>query len=169
MPETSRLKLLNCDKTITETVLRGDSELSELLGIEIAPQWSAFGEPAFKFTLQMIEQNPDDAGWLTYLIILKEKNILIGGCGYKGAPDTDGMVEIGYEIATDYRNQGYATETAGILIQNAFNFSQVKVVRAHTHAFKNESVSVLKKNGMQFCGEFEDPEDGLIFRWEIKK
>ncbi len=94
---------------------------------------------------------------------------LLGSCGYKGEPDENGMVEIGYEVAKDFRNQGYATEMAQLLLENAFQDANVKIVEAHTLAQKNASVRVLEKCKFKFVEEYFDEEDGLIWKWERRR
>ena len=64
---------------------------------------------------------------------------------------------------------GLATEMAKALIEKAFESDEVSYVQAHTLAVENESRSVLKKCGMTKMEELEDPEDGKIWRWEIRK
>jgi RimJ/RimL family protein N-acetyltransferase len=79
------------------------------------------------------------------------------------------MVEIGYEVAESYRNKGLATEFASALIDFAFSHPQVTTVQAHTLAVENASCVVLQRCGMQKMETLEDPDDGLIWRWELKR
>jgi RimJ/RimL family protein N-acetyltransferase len=37
---------------------------------------------------------------------------------------------------------------------------------AHTLPEENASNRALRRNGFTFSGEVDDPEDGLIWRWE---
>ena len=136
--------------------------------INIPTKWTEFGEPAFKYTYDKILTGSGKIEWWAYLPVLKKTKTLLGSCGYKGDPK-NGMVEIGYEVAEAYRGWGLATEMAKALIKNAFNSDEVKYVQAHTLAVENESGSVLKKCGMEKMEELEDPEDGKIWRWEIRK
>lgn len=93
--------------------------------------------------------------------------MLVGNSGFKGAPK-NGEVEIGYEVAEPYRGKGLATEIAGALIEYAYSFPEVKTIVAHTLSFENPSVSVLRKCGFHFITEVNDPEDGDIWRWELR-
>jgi [ribosomal protein S5]-alanine N-acetyltransferase len=77
------------------------------------------------------------------------------------------MVEIAYAIDTDYRGKGYATEAAQALVEFALGRSGVRFVRAHTLPEENASTHVLRKCGFRYLGEVVDPEDGLVWRWEI--
>jgi len=93
--------------------------------------------------------------------------MLIGSGGFKSGPDDFGVVEIGYEIATEHMHQGYATEAARGMIEYAFAHDDVNAVSAHTLAHTNASNRVLQKAGMKFVSEVDDPEDGRTWRWEV--
>jgi ribosomal-protein-alanine N-acetyltransferase len=90
----------------------------------------------------------------------------VGTCGFKGPPDTDGMVEIAYGIAQEHQNNGYATEAAAALVAFAFASGHVRVVRAHTMAEAGASARVLAKCRFRSVGQAMDPDDGLVWRWE---
>lgn len=104
-----------------------------------------------------------------FSIVHLETGITVGQCGFKGPPDPDGVVEIAYGVASDQERQGYATEAARGLIAYALGVDQVKVVRAHTLPASNASKRVLAKCGFQFVGEINDPEDGLVWRFETTR
>ena len=166
--ETNRLILICCNKEILEALFNGDDTLASLLQINIPAKWTEFGEPAFKYTYDKILTGSGKIEWQAYLPVFKKTKTLLGSCGYKGDPRNE-MVEIGYEVAEVYRGWGLATEMAKALIKNAFKSDEVKYVQAHTLAVENESGSVLRKCGMEKMEELEDPEDGKIWRWEIRK
>lgn len=161
---TKRLLLINSTLEILEKVLTNDEALGQYLDIKIPESWTEFGAAPFQYALDRIKTNPEDSTWWSWLPILEAENILIGNCGYKGPP-IDGVVEIGYEVANLYRMQGFATEIATALMENAFSHDQVNTVIAHTLAEENASVKVLRKCGFQFVEEIEDPDDGTIWRW----
>ncbi len=94
---------------------------------------------------------------------------MLRSCGYKGEPDENGMVEIGYEVAKDYRNRSYATEITNLLINNAFQDKMAKTIQAHTLAERNASVRVLEKCNFQFVEAYNDEDDGLIWKWILEK
>ena len=92
--------------------------------------------------------------------------LVIGSCGFKGPPDSDGIVEIAYAIAPGYCGRGFATEVARALVAYALDDGCVRTVRAHTLPESNASTRVLAKCGFRRIGEVTDPEDGLVWRWE---
>lgn len=167
--QSLRLRIIPCDEKIIAAILDSDEAISQYLNIKVAPKWSTFGPDVFKFTLQKIKDKEDQLGWLSYLPILKKTNTLIGSCGYKGKPDENGVVEIGYEVAERFQNNGLATEIAESLAAYAFKQNGVRKVLAHTLPEMNASVAVLQKNGFIKTAEIEDEEDGNIWRWELSK
>jgi [ribosomal protein S5]-alanine N-acetyltransferase len=162
---SQRLVLINATVEILEKILTGNDAVEKALDIFIPDQWTEFGRAPFEYSLNKIKDTPSDTVWWSWLPILVTENMLIGNCGYKGPP-VNGTVEIGYEVAVDYRQQGFATEIAKALIENAFRHPDVDTVVAHTLPEENESVHVLQKCGFRFSGEIVDPDDGLVWRWE---
>ena len=78
-------------------------------------------------------------------------------------------VEIGYEIASEYRNRGLATEAAQGMITYAFAHPEVTSVEAHTSAEPNPSSRVLEKVGMGYVRTLYGTEDGDLWHWRITR
>ena len=91
----------------------------------------------------------------------------IGSCGFKGPPDEVGAVEIAYGIDEPYRSQGYATESARSLVEFAASVEEVNFILAHTKPDNAACERVLTKLGFRRIGEFDDPDDGPVNRWEF--
>src|SRR5436189_6247905 len=108
--ETERLSLICCDTKILKALAEEDPAIAELLQVQVTVKWTEFGAPAFKYSLEKISGDAEEKTWWTYLPVCKNENMLIGSCGYKGKPDKNGMIEIGYEVAETYRRRGFATE-----------------------------------------------------------
>ncbi len=167
--ETERLFLASCSLSMYEAILRGDHEIADLLGIRVPKDWTIFGDEPTVFAMERVRTQPQDEHWFMFMPIHKTLHTLLGAGGYKGGPDAKGVVEIGYEIASDFQNQGYATEYAKGLIQHAFDHPAIKTVKAHTLAEPNYSTRVLKNCGMEFVEELFDPDDGAIWQWKIDR
>lgn len=103
-----------------------------------------------------------------FTVVHRETGAAVGSCGYKGAPDSAGIVEIAYSVHPEHQARGYATEAARALTAYAFATGRVRTVRAHTPPTANASTRVLTKCGFRSHGEVMDPEDGLVWRWEIE-
>jgi ribosomal-protein-alanine N-acetyltransferase len=167
--ETSRLLLIPWSPESLKKAMESDAHLAEYLQLAVADGWTEFGAAPLAYVLEMLESAPSSAKWLAYYPLHKQDNMLIGNGGYKGNPTTEGVVEIGYEIAPAYRNQGLATEFAQALVVNALSADEVKMVIAHTLGEANASTKVLAKCGFVKTAEINDPDDGLIWRWELKR
>lgn len=122
---------------------------------EILPDWLAH-----------LRNSPGIGSWVYgFAVVDRESRLVIGNVGFKGPPDEAGMLEIAYGIVPLFQGQGFATEAAAAGVQFAFA-NGVQCVRAHTLPTGNASTRVLEKCGFEWLGEVNDPEDGLIWRWE---
>ena len=90
---------------------------------------------------------------------------VVGLCGYKGPPDLDGVVEIGYGVASSRRKRGYATRAIMDLLKVAQQDRAIRGVVAETTTENMASERVLERNGI--VREFKriDPEDGEVVLW----
>lgn len=167
--ETENLKLIQCDTETLKKAIEGNAALSQKLGVIIPDNWTEFGIGALQYSLDKLSKNEEEGGWWTYFPVHKNDNKLIGSGGYKGKPTEDGAVELGYEIAPDYRNRGFATEMTKGLIEIAFKAKNVNLVMAHTLGHENPSTKVLRKCGFEKVEEINDPDEGLIWKWELKR
>jgi RimJ/RimL family protein N-acetyltransferase len=122
---------------------------------EVSPVW-----------LTRVRSGNADVWTLGFSMMDRTTGRAIGSCGFKDAPDADGMVEIAYGVAAEHENQGFATEAAQALVEFAFRSGRVRVVRAHTFESANNSARVLLKCGFLARGQVVEPEDGLVWRWE---
>src|SRR5687768_10534506 len=118
MIQTSRLQLLPCTLKYFEAALHGNEALAQILGADVPEQWTEFPEMVL-VAYDKLRNDPALLGWFFYLAIHRADNRLIGTGGFKGRPDANGVVEIGYEVSAAYREQGYATEMAETLIRFA--------------------------------------------------
>ena len=131
--------------------------LRESLGSdEVSPVWLA--------SLRTL-RGPDP--WrLGFAVVHRGSRSIIGGVGFKGPPDPEGMVEVAYGVTPGFEGRGYATEAAAAAVTWAFDSGLVQRVRAHTLPTVNTSTRVLTKCGFQHHGEVVDPDDGPVWRWE---
>lgn len=167
--ETKNLRLIQCDTEILKEAISGNENLSKKLGVTVLDNWTEFGVGALEYSLGKLSANENESGWWTYFPIHKQNNRLIGSGGYQGKPTIEGTVEIGYEITPDYRNRGLATEMTKGLIENAFRNDKVKSIIALTLGQENPSTKVLTKCGFDKIEEINDPDEGIIWKWELKR
>lgn len=160
--------MLPCSLEHFELLLQGNDHLADLLGISIQEGWTEYPEMVL-VAYDKLRNDPAMLGWFFYLVVHRADKCLIGAGGFKGKPNEQGLVEIGYEITADYREKGLGTEMAEALIRFAFGHSYVKRVVAHTEEEYNASVKILQKAGMRFVGTIKNKDGEDLWEWEITR
>jgi ribosomal-protein-alanine N-acetyltransferase len=113
-------------------------------------------------TCALLTRAPRPAPWGSYVVHLDGRPI--GIAAFKSAPTPDGEVEIAYMTFPAYESRGHATATIAALVRIAEAAGAAPI--AHTLPEENASNKALRRNGFTYAGEVNDPEDGLIWRWE---
>ena len=83
-------------------------------------------------------------------IIEKQSGVFLGWCGIWILPET-GEIELGYAIAKQFWNQGFATEAASVFLRYAFEVLNAERVIAVTEPDNLASRRVMEKLGMRFA------------------
>jgi ribosomal-protein-alanine N-acetyltransferase len=149
------------------TALRDDrTAFGELLSCAVPDGWPGFPE-SVQFTITKLTEHPHQADWWMHFFLADGGALLVGSGGFVGPPQ-DGAVEIGYEIAPEFRERGFATAAARAMIDKAMTASgRLRTIVAHTPAHENPSTGVLRRLGFTRVAEIEDPDDGPLWRWEV--
>jgi [ribosomal protein S5]-alanine N-acetyltransferase len=166
--ETVNLRLVPCELAHLEAFMRDKQELERMLSVTVPDTWPEFPETVPRVH-EFLKSDPSSIEWGYHLFIHAKDRALIGEGGYKGKPDKDGMVEIGYAIVPEHRRRGFAFEAAKGLTTHAFSHAEVNIVQAHTLKDGTASINVLTKLGMKFAGTAEDPDEGEVLRWMIER
>ncbi|GIP62726.1 N-acetyltransferase [Virgibacillus pantothenticus] len=114
--------------------------------------------------LMELKKDPLQLGWGPWFISDKANNQMVGDAGFKGKPDLERKVEIGYGIIDSARNQGYATEAVEALVKWAFASSYVDKVIAECFVTNLPSIKVLEKVGMSRIAVEKN-----MLKWEISR
>jgi ribosomal-protein-alanine N-acetyltransferase len=110
--------------------------------------------------MALVKEN--DHPWVTYWLIVVDSltgdgPFGAGLLGFKGCPDRNGEVEIGYGIDPDYQNKGHTTEAVRAMIAWAFQEPRcMSVVAPNTQRVNLASNRVLAKVGMRIYAETDD-------------
>jgi ribosomal-protein-alanine N-acetyltransferase len=107
-----------------------------------------------------VKVDPEINKWFVRWIVLKANREIIGSVSFHGAPDTQGMMEIGLGIETQYQNQGYAKEALLGMWRWVLTFPEVKTLRYTVSPENLPSIAVIKYFGFDFKGQQIDEEDG---------
>ena len=168
---TERLELIPSTPATVRAALEGQGALASALGAAVPATWPPefLDPPALEWTLERLEGAPTADHWWLYFIVLRttpEGRTVIGTAGYKGPPDDEGTVEVGYGIVRDRQRRGYGSEAARALVGNAFSRPAVRRVIAETYPELIGSIGVLRSCGFRHIGEGSEP--GVI-RYELAR
>ena len=162
--ETKRLQLIPFTLDLKEAAMNDRARLVEMLGVYVPEHWPGPDlAEALPFFVENMEKAPSEPAW-DWIAIHRLDLGVIGGIGFMGGPDKDGVVEMGYDIVPEYRKQGYATEMARSLVEWAFQEAGIKVVTASCLDDNIGSIKVLENAGMRRL----EP-DGNMLKWEMRK
>jgi len=164
---TKRLILVPATDATVSASLESNEQLTAALDAIVPATWppDLLDRGALEWTLSWLRSAGNDLAWGMHFILLRDPRTLLGVAGYKGMPK-EGMVEVGYGIVAEYQRQGFATEAARALVDNAFCSAQVDRVIAETLPHLAPSIGVLEKCGFKYRGA--GSEDGVI-RYEIAR
>ncbi len=110
-------------------------------------------EDTKKFLERMVAQQQRNARYeFDLAICLKEKDLLVGGCGVRRESEGSSIANLGWAVNPDFQNQGIATEAAQILIEFAQETLKVKVIYATCDVRNVSSFKVMEKLGMKRVG-----------------
>lgn len=167
---TPNLRLLTCERTHLEAIVRDPQSLGESLGVSIPDGWPAH-PAAYPHALELLKQQPlrPWTGWWLYLFILPAEQALVGCGGFKDVPDAHGSVEIGFDIAPAYRDRGLGAEAVGGLVRYAFTRPEVEAVTALTLPRADARAEVFAAAGLQRAGDRVDAEAGPVLLWRVAR
>jgi RimJ/RimL family protein N-acetyltransferase len=118
--------------------------------------------------LVLLESSSEQDPWIHGFCCVNDDGVHVGLGSFKGPP-VDGIVEIAYAVAPKYQGKGYATAAARALAAHAFESGEVRTVRGHTLPDGAASQRVLIKSGFRKVGEVVVPDDGLVWRFELRR
>ena len=163
--QTDRLKLLPFTIHICEEVLSGSTSSLAVLGIIPGYGWPDLETldtlPRILNNLNKVKSPSEFESWM---VINKSTNTLVGGVGFKGLPNEQGDIDIGYGIIESETQKGYAKEATLGLIEWAFRQTGVKAITASCSKKNLASQQIL--TFLKFDKVGEDQE--MVY-WKLMK
>jgi RimJ/RimL family protein N-acetyltransferase len=139
---------------------KADSRLWIDRGFSDPNQYFLNNPNPIKYRLPRIRQNPEYAKYLLKVAVLKDNPVIIASAGFHDAPDSDGMIEIGFGVDKKYQGRGYGQELLHGMWSWAVNDPQVKTLRYTVSPDNLISQHIIKKLGFKHMGQQIDEEDG---------
>ncbi|MGE7690329.1 GNAT family N-acetyltransferase [Lysinibacillus sp. NPDC097214] len=146
--QTQRLKIIPCTEQSLSNFPREEYEI---------------GPHIIQYLEELKEDSPL-SGWGVRLVINKETNTIIGDIGFKGKPNSENTVEVGYGVIPSAQNKGYATEAVKEIIEWAFSFKNVNKVIAECLVDNFSSTRLLEKLNMNNIGVVDD-----MLKWQLER
>ena len=119
------------------------------------------------YRARQVLESPEDLPWVTGVVWDEDRSLAVGRAGFHGAPDAEGMVEVGYSIDPELRRQGYARAALVTLMERARAEPTVRTLRVTISPDNEASLSLIADYGFVEVGEQWDEEDGLEIIYEI--
>jgi RimJ/RimL family protein N-acetyltransferase len=114
-----------------------------------------------------VVQVPQDLPWVTGLLIDQDTGEVVGAAGFHAAPDSAGMVEVGYGVDPAYRRRGYARAALMLMIDRAKSDPSVQTFRVTVSPDNTASLRLVAQLPFVEVGEQWDDEDGLEIIYEV--
>lgn len=151
--ETQRLRLIQGTGELARLERTNLPEFARQIGASVPASWPLVPAQIIEFWERRLRDAGEIGWWNWYFVLRGAPDVLVGGGGFKGRPSPEGIIEIGYSVAPEFQNQGYATEGVGGLIEWAFGQTSVKSIIAEVFPGNLPSLRVLEKNDFASIGE----------------
>lgn len=164
-----RVRIIQLDPATLTALAEGDlAEARRTSPVELTP-WLAGSDcvSTWRFRARQAVETPDDLPWVTGILWDDDEARPVGKAGFHGAPDADGMVEVGYAIAPEHRRQGYARAALETLLERARREPDVTTLRATISPTNAASLGLIGEYPFVEVGEQWDDEDGLEIIYEL--
>src|SRR5690348_1212741 len=96
--ETKRLQLIPFSLDLKKAAMNDRARLVAMLGVYVPEHWPGLDlAEALPVFVENMEKAPSEPVW-DWIVIHRLDQGVIGGIGFMGGPDKDGVVEVGYDI-----------------------------------------------------------------------
>jgi RimJ/RimL family protein N-acetyltransferase len=126
--------------------------LAKTLDLIVPEGWPEFPEILFAQRSQE---------WPLYLFIDQNQTMIVGSGGFTCAPDANGEIQIGYEIAPAFRGQGIATQAMSQVLTRHPSDKPI----AYTTSLDGPSASVLRNLCFSPTGNHTLQDGVVVWRW----
>ena len=167
--ETDRLMLHSLGVEFLRSISKGSIEKAQgLVDYHVPQNCSLLGHRQIGRRLRMIEADPCQHPWMYRAIVRKDDNMMIGFISFHHkAPDPDLSeyselgAELGYTIEQEYRQRGYAKESAIGMMEWAYSNFGVRNFVLTISPGNHASLKMAESMNFAIVGEHDDQFDGL--------
>lgn len=164
-----RIRIIQLDAATLGALADGNLELARATSPVALSPWLAGPESVgtWRYRAKQAVETPEDLPWMTGVVWDEDARLPVGKAGYHAAPDSHGMVELGYAIDPDLRRRGYARAALTALIERARREPAIHVLRATISPTNTASLGLVHQFEFLEVGDQWDDEDGLEIIYEM--
>lgn len=125
------------------------------------------GSGSIEWRLAALKAAPGLAPWVGRWMVRRADEKVVGDAGFKAAPgqhprnsEISNLVEMGYFVSSEFRNQGYATEACSALVAWANGEHGVSEFQLQIDPGNAASTRVAEKLGFSYESNFLDDHTG---------
>ena len=128
------------------------------------------GHSPLRWRVPQVKANPEVNKWFVRWMVLRETREIVGSLSFHGAPDENGMLEIGLGVHEKFWRQGFGYEALMGMWLWAASQSSVLKFRYTVDPNNQASVGLVRKFGFAHVGLQIDDEDGPedIYEMSVK-
>jgi len=128
------------------------------------------GHSPLRWRVPQVKANPEVNKWFVRWMVLRETREIVGSLSFHGAPDENGMLEIGLGVHEKFWRRGFASEALLGMWLWAASQSGVLKFRYTVDPNNQASVGLVRKFGFAHVGQQIDDEDGPedIYEMSVK-
>jgi len=164
-----RVRIVHLSADALAALAAGDlAAASDASPVPLTP-WLVSDEAigTWRYRATQVVDTPGDLAWVTGVIWDEDREVVVGKAGFHAAPDTDGMVEVGYAVDPAERRRGYARAALLAMLARARAEPAVRTFRATVSPDNTASLGLIAELPFTEVGEQWDEEDGLETIFEL--
>jgi RimJ/RimL family protein N-acetyltransferase len=162
------VRLVDLPLPVVVALRDGDVDTAaELIGLNIPDDFAAMND-VWTFMSELLS-DPRNRGWTMNAIVLDD--VIVGNAGFKGAPNAEGEVEMGYTVLEEHRRQGLAVAAARLLLDRMIPDPSVTRVITTIRPDNAASIAVSVSAGFAPAGDRIHERWGrqLVFRHDLRQ
>ncbi|MFC7321442.1 GNAT family N-acetyltransferase [Halobacillus campisalis] len=145
---SARIKFVPITVELAQTIMKNPLGFYYKYRLPWNKSWPHDGLKAMlPFYAEALEKDSQMLGFGPWIMIDVDQELVIGDIGFKGPPDEEGVIEVGYHVVENERNKGYATEAVRAMCEWGFSHDKVCSIEAQCGKRNVPSQKVLINNG----------------------
>jgi RimJ/RimL family protein N-acetyltransferase len=103
--------------------------------------------------IPQVRQNSSANKWFVRWVVLRSTQEIIGSTSFHGAPDEDGVIELGLDVETAFQRQGFGKEIVQAMWGWVVTEPDVKMLRYVVRPTNVASIALINSIGFKLLGE----------------